>query len=143
MKKTPFQQPDFQALEGMNEFLRQTGAGFTIDRSEDNLGVAIEIWKGRDDDNAENFIGFLGFDTPDIDALNDDYDQFAAYCFVAKTPQAHFEDGNFRYYFSLEKRSLFVLDLRVEITASGPIYFKDRAIISKTIDDNTLKLPEA
>lgn len=135
--------PDFKALKEMNEFLGQTGAGFLIDCSEENLNVSIQIWKGKDDDGAENFIGYLGFDMPDIDDLNNDYDDFAAYCFVAKTPQAHFEDGNFRYYFSLEKRSLFVLDMRVTVTATGPIYFKDRTLIGKTIDDNTLKLPEA
>ena len=138
-----YQVPDFRALEEMNEFLAATGAGFTIDRLDENLNVTIQIWKGKDEDGGENFIGFLGFETPDIEALNDDYDQFAAYCFTSKTTQAHFEDESYRYYFSLEKRSLFVIETSVSLTAIGPIYFKDKALAAKTIDGHTLQLPEA
>lgn len=141
MKNT--QIPDFRALNAMNDFLVKANAGFVIDVTEDNLGVTIQIWQGRDDDGAENFIGFLGFQTPDIDDLNNEYDNLAAYCFVSKLPQGHFEDDALRYFFSLEKRSLFVIDKKVALTNLGPIYFKARDLVTKTIENSTLKLPEA
>jgi len=141
--KGQHQVPDFKALDGMNAFLTKAGAGFVIDRTEDNLGVTIGIWQGRDDDGAENFIDFLGFMSPDIDDLNNEYDNLAAYCFVAKVGQGHFEDDAFRYFFSLEKRSLFVIDKNVLLTNTGPIYFKSRELVTKTIDKSIIQLPEA
>lgn len=145
MKKTFQQVPDYKSLESMNALLHRLEVGFIVERRDENIGTQLSIWNGEADAPGlpPRFIAFLGFKVPKVELLDAEFDNFAAYCFTAKMTNSCFEDENFRYYFSLEHQSLFVLDSKVFIALRAPTFFRPKDTIQGFLDDHTLQLPQS